>query len=123
MPSYFAQMGIWAYPMLLTAILLLVQIARAFIAPGTRSSRGGGGVADSILPLGVLNALLGFLGTAVGISLAADAIQNATSISPPVIMGGLKVALSTTIFGLLLLILALVAWMALGLWEGRQNPE
>ena len=43
---------------------------------------------------------LGFLGTVIGMVLAFDKIQQAGDISPTVVAGGMKVALITTIFGL-----------------------
>ncbi len=44
---------------------------------------------------------LGFLGTVVGMVQAFDAIQQAGDISPTVVAGGMKVALLTTIFGII----------------------
>ena len=43
---------------------------------------------------------LGFLGTVVGMVQAFDEIQEAGDISPTVVAGGMKVALITTIFGI-----------------------
>ncbi|MBP6064832.1 MotA/TolQ/ExbB proton channel family protein [Bacteroides sp.] len=43
---------------------------------------------------------LGFLGTVVGMVMAFDKIQQVGDISPTVVAGGMKVALITTIFGL-----------------------
>ena len=44
---------------------------------------------------------LGFLGTVVGMIAAFDAIQAAGDISPNVVAGGMKVAIITTVFGLI----------------------
>jgi len=44
---------------------------------------------------------LGFLGTVVGMIAAFDAIQAAGDISPNIVAGGMKVALITTVFGLI----------------------
>ena len=43
---------------------------------------------------------LGFLGTVIGMVQAFDDIQAAGDISPTVVAGGMKVALITTIFGI-----------------------
>lgn len=43
---------------------------------------------------------LGFLGTVIGMVMAFDKIQQVGDISPTVVAGGMKVALITTIFGL-----------------------
>ncbi len=45
--------------------------------------------------------MLGFLGTVVGMVQAFDAIEAAGDISPTVVAGGMKVALLTTVFGLI----------------------
>ena len=44
---------------------------------------------------------LGFLGTVIGMVLAFDNIQKQGDISPTVVAGGMKVALITTIFGII----------------------
>ncbi|MBR5707452.1 MAG: MotA/TolQ/ExbB proton channel family protein, partial [Bacteroidaceae bacterium] len=43
----------------------------------------------------------GFLGTVIGMVQAFDDIQKAGDISPNVVAGGMKVALITTIFGII----------------------
>lgn len=49
--------------------------------------------------------MLGFLGTVVGMVAAFDAIEAAGDISPTVVAGGMKVALLTTVFGLIVAII------------------
>ena len=49
--------------------------------------------------------MLGFLGTVVGMVFAFDAIEQAGDISPTVVAGGMKVALLTTVFGLIVAII------------------
>ena len=44
---------------------------------------------------------LGFLGTVIGMVLAFDQIQTAGDISPTIVASGMKVALITTIFGII----------------------
>jgi biopolymer transport protein ExbB len=56
----------------------------------------------SWITLGIaLAPMLGFLGTVVGMVQAFDAIEIAGDISPSLVAGGIKVALLTTIFGLI----------------------
>jgi biopolymer transport protein ExbB len=43
---------------------------------------------------------LGFLGTVIGMVMAFDQIQSAGDISPTIVASGMKVALITTIFGI-----------------------
>jgi biopolymer transport protein ExbB len=49
--------------------------------------------------------MLGFLGTVVGMVQAFDAIEAAGDISPTIVAGGMKVALLTTVFGLIVAII------------------
>lgn len=48
-----------------------------------------------------LGPMLGFLGTVVGMVFAFDDIERAGDISPTIVAGGMKVALITTVFGLI----------------------
>lgn len=57
----------------------------------------------------------GVLGTIVGMTIAAQAIEAAGDISTTVIWGGVKVAMLSSIFGLLLLALSSLVWFALQL--------
>lgn len=49
--------------------------------------------------------MMGFLGTVVGMIQAFDAIEIAGDISPSLVAGGIKVALLTTVFGLIVAII------------------
>ena len=49
--------------------------------------------------------MLGFMGTVIGMINAFDAIAAAGDISPSVVAGGIKVALLTTVFGLIVAII------------------
>lgn len=49
--------------------------------------------------------MLGFMGTVIGMIQAFDAIQVAGDISPTLVAGGIKVALLTTVFGLIVAII------------------
>lgn len=48
--------------------------------------------------------MLGFMGTVIGMIQAFDDIQAAGDLSPTVVAGGIKVALLTTVFGLIVAI-------------------
>lgn len=49
--------------------------------------------------------MLGFMGTVIGMIQAFDKIQATSSLSPSVVAGGIKVALLTTVFGLIVAII------------------
>ena len=68
--------------------------------------------------------LLGFLGTVIGMILAFQSIEAAGSVSTSLVWGGIKVALSTTLFGFLILALAALLWFALQLrWRLLETDE
>jgi biopolymer transport protein ExbB len=52
-----------------------------------------------------LASMLGFMGTVIGMISAFDAIQVAGDISPSLVAGGIKVALITTVTGLIIAII------------------
>jgi len=49
--------------------------------------------------------MFGFMGTVIGMIGAFDSIAVANDISPAVVAGGIKVALLTTVFGLVVAII------------------
>ena len=52
-----------------------------------------------------LSPMLGFLGTVIGMIIAFDNIQIAGDVSPTLVAGGIKIALITTVFGLIVAII------------------
>lgn len=111
MTNFFADMGLIRWPMLIAAAFLLLQIARAVAS--ARNPTGAVRARHAVLVWGLLNALLGVLGTVLGLAVAARSVAQAGRIEPTVLGGGLQIALSPSILGLLLLTLAVVAWLVL----------
>lgn len=73
---------------------------------------------DAVLFWGVWVVVIGLLGTFVGIYQAASALEliggaQAGPASASLIWGGIKVALTTTVFGLLVFSVAALLWMGL----------
>lgn len=66
--------------------------------------------------LGGLALALGVFGTVIGLFQAFDALENSTDIIPfQVIMGGLKVAIITTLYGLIAYCISLLSYIILKL--------
>ena len=57
-----------------------------------------------------LGPMLGFMGTVIGMIAAFDAIAAAGDISPTVVAGGMKVALLTTVFGLIVAVILQICY-------------
>lgn len=115
MIELFRSGGVMMWPMLLGLVAVLVVGGRAALS---MSSDGGGSAdtrsaADAVLFWGGFSALLGVLGTLVGIAIVARAVERAGSASAGIVWSGIGVSLITTVFGLLILLLALIVWYAL----------
>ncbi len=63
-----------------------------------------------ILLFGSLAMVLGFLGQAVGLVSAFDAIQQAGDISPSLVAGGLQVSMLAPMYGTIVFIFSLIIW-------------
>ena len=70
---------------------------------------------DAILFWGGFSLVTGVLGTLVGIVVAAQSIEAAGSISATLVWGGVKVALYSSVFGVLVLATASLVWFTLQL--------
>lgn len=115
MLELFRSGGYMMWPMLLGLIALVVITVRSAsgLASGDHDEAAARSAADAVLFWGGFSALLGFMGTLIGIAQAARAISLAGSASAGLIWGGISVTLITTLFGLAILLLALVVWYAL----------
>ena len=111
-------MGFIRYPLTVSSVvivaLVLYSTVRLFegdarALPMTRTWM------DSILFWGGFSLVTGILGTLVGIMIAAQSIAQAGMVSPTLVWGGIKVALYSSVFGLLVLALASLAWFVLHL--------
>jgi hypothetical protein len=74
---------------------------------------------NGILFWGCISAVLGLLGQFSGLWYALGAISKAEMINPRLVAQGLMESFSTTILGLLILLLSSVAWFALRSWARR----
>lgn len=115
MVELFRSGGFMMWPMLLALIAVLVVGVRA--ALGVKSGMEGRAdvrsAADAVLFWGGFSALLGLLGTLIGIAQAARAISAAGGASAALIWSGMGITLITTLFGLMILLLALIVWYVL----------
>ena len=62
----------------------------------------------------------GILGQLIGLYSAFSAIERAMDISPAIMMGGLKVSMITTLYGILIYLTAILIWFVLDLLASRK---
>lgn len=116
MTERFIEGGIVMWPLLLVAVGVLVLVARTAVKVFDSADRVPeeieGGL-HTILFWGAFSAVLGLLGTTIGITQMAQAIMLAGAVEPMLVWGGVAVALPPVIFGLLILLVAAFCWLLL----------
>ncbi len=89
------------YPMLLMLIICIALIVKVFLK-GDENQK----TTSLIKHISLFALVFGFLGFMLGMIGAFDAMAIATSIAPSVLAGGLKIALLTPTFGMLVFLIA-----------------
>lgn len=96
-------------------LLVLVQAVRVRM-----KFAGGGSLKDArrqlgyVRSLGVLGLVVGVLGQLIGMYQAFSVIQDmGGNVSPSMLMGGLKVSMITSIYGIVILAISLILWMTM----------
>jgi len=120
--SFFAEGGFFMWPLLAIAVLIAVLA----VWSGLRMRDADGpdpmletGI-DAVLFWGGWGVVVGLLGTFGGIYQAAGAISRAGEVSAALVWGGIKVALTTTLFALLIFSIAALIWLGLRVAYRRQ---
>lgn len=74
-----------------------------------------------ILWAGFLSFFVGMLGSIYGIYIASQFVSAASEISPQIVFAGFSAALSTTILGIVILIISMVLWLFLKIKSTKLN--
>ena len=93
---------IFMYPALIILILIIVLIAKSFMAPENQTLK----FRSLIASLGLFVIVWGFLGQLLGLISAFDTIDKVGSVSASILAGGLKVSLIAPTFGLVIFLIA-----------------
>ncbi len=113
-PQFMTVVSIWGIAMLVFTVQKVIH----FFVQKKYTEKGLG----LILLFGSLAIVTGFLGQAIGLISAFDAVQVAGDVSPKLLAGGLKVSMIVPIYGTILFILSLIFW---GILRGKyiRNKE
>ena len=112
------QMGFIGYPLVFCCFVIFVltsyssvQLLRpsAWARPRTKV------FVDAILFWGGFTTIVGFLGTVVGLLVAAQSIEAAGAVSTTLLWGGIRVTLLSSVFGILVFAASSLTWFALQL--------
>lgn len=121
MIEVFQSGGVMMWPMLAVTVGIFVLVVRAaiLIGQGEADPRIDSALAG-ILFWGGIAAVLGLLGTTVGLVQVGRVVARFETVSTAMLSDGLAVTLVTTIFGLLVLLVAGLSWFSLRHW--RSGP-
>lgn len=118
MTSLWEAIGFIRYPLGVSTLIIvgltLFTAARLFVSEATADPITKTWL-DAILFWGGFSLITGVLGTLVGIVVAAQSIEQAGSVSASLVWGGVKVALYSSVFGVLVSALASLLWFGLQL--------
>ncbi|HCR18493.1 MAG TPA: hypothetical protein DIU35_13525 [Candidatus Latescibacteria bacterium] len=113
MGQVFYQGGVFIWPLLLLAVVIVVLSGKRILELSRTTSLGekrlDGGF-NSILFWGCVSLVVGFLGHYLGVYGASGCIVKAESVSPSLMAAGYQVSLSTIIFGMLIFLFSAVIW-------------
>jgi len=101
------------------AALALRTLVRTLKRDGIDGPRFRNGL-NAILFWGCVSAALGLLGQFSGLWLSLDVISRAETINPSLVFQGLMASFSSTILGLVVMILSAVAWFTLKVWASHR---
>ena len=114
----FMAMGFMRYPLTFCFVAVLVLAlwsALKLFKPGASPNLHTKVWIDAILFGGGFAVICGVLGTLIGVIIAAQSIEAAGEVSATLVWGGIKVAFLTSVFGVLILGFAAIAWFGLQL--------
>ena len=97
---------------LVVLVLTLVNLWRLADLSGDDAQRLRTGI-DAVLFWGCLTAILGFLGQWNGLHRAANFVYDKGIVNPQLVVLGLGESLSTSVFGMFVLVAALFLWFGL----------
>lgn len=116
MSTIWEAMGFIRWPLafsLLTVLLLSAWSAAKLFRPNAVADLRTKAWLDAILFWGAFAVIAGALGTLVGVIIASQAIEAAGAVSTTLIWGGIKIAMLSSAFGILILAFASLIWFAL----------
>jgi len=124
MRTLFEHCGVWSMPLTLLSLIVLgltirkaVQLVRT-PAAGVPTIREG---LHTIPFWGATCAVIGLLGQFSGTYFASTVIARAEEISPRVVAAGLAETLTSTIWGLCVLLFSGIAWFALSALGAKRS--
>lgn len=105
---------------ILTIILIALVATAVYIAVQRKTEHSGSLPVNWLKEIGILGLVIGILGQFLGLYQAFSAIEQMGSVSQTMLAGGLKVSSITSIYGLVIFILAVLLQFGLNLTDKAQ---
>ena len=112
MDNLFSAGGVFMWPMTILWLAILVLGGKAMVAAfsGSDDHPSINRTNNVVLQGGIFIFFLGILSQAIGLMQAFQVIQEIGDVSPTLLSGGLYVSMIAPVYGLVILISALVVW-------------
>ena len=101
---------LFMYTTLFILIVIIALLIRGFIKPNTRPK-----TITLVSSISLFVLVWGFLGQMLGLISAFDAVQVAGDVSPAILAGGLKVAILSPLFGMIVFLIARIGIIILNI--------
>jgi len=101
---------LFMYTTLTLLIVIIALLVRGFVKPTTRDK-----TITLVSSISLFVLVWGFLGQMLGLITAFDAIEAAGDISPAMLAGGLKIAILSPLFGMIVFLIARIGIIILNL--------
>ena len=98
------------YTTLFILIVIIALLIRGFVKPTTRDK-----TVTVVSSISLFVLVWGFLGQMIGLITAFDAIQAMGDVSPSILAGGLKVAILSPLFGMIVFLIARIGIIILNI--------
>jgi|SRR6056297_157420 len=102
---------------ILTLILIALVATAVYIGVQRKSENKAAPSVDWLKEIGILGLVVGILGQFLGLYQAFSAIEQMGSVSQSMLAGGIKVSSITSIYGLVIFILAILLKLGLNLTD------
>ena len=99
---------LFMYTTLLILIVIIILLIRGFLKPAARDK-----TITLVSSISLFVLVWGFLGQMLGLIGAFDAIEAAGDISPSILAGGLKIAILSPLFGMVVFLIARIGIIVL----------
>ena len=112
MDNWFNAGGVFMWPMTILWLAMLALAGKVMVAAFSRSDEHASisRYNNVVLQGGIFIFFLGVLSQAIGLMQAFQVIQQIGDVSPALLSGGLYVSMIAPVYGLIILISALVLW-------------